>query len=77
MVRWTELARDIPKGITIGCNGKTQVLRLSNEFDKIFHYEVPCELHKIEARKYQQLKFFLFLKIFLFKAHCDTHKKND
>ncbi|KAI8749274.1 restriction of telomere capping protein 5 [Biomphalaria glabrata] len=49
MVRWTEFSREIPKGITIGCEGKTQVLRLAEDFDKIFHYDVPCELHKIEV----------------------------
>ncbi|CAL1536156.1 unnamed protein product [Lymnaea stagnalis] len=49
MIRWSEHAREIPKGITVGCEGKAQVLRLSVEFDKIYHYEVPCELHKIEV----------------------------
>ncbi|KAH9525423.1 hypothetical protein Btru_001401 [Bulinus truncatus] len=49
MVRWTEFSREIPKGITIGCEGKSQVIRLTDDFDKIYHYDVPCELHKIEV----------------------------
>jgi hypothetical protein len=49
IVRWNENARDAPKGITVGRDGKSEVLRLSLEFDKILHYNAPCEIHKIEV----------------------------
>ncbi|CAG5133172.1 unnamed protein product [Candidula unifasciata] len=49
MVRWNENAKEFPKGISVGCDGKSEVLRLTPEFDKIYHYSAPCEIHKIEV----------------------------
>lgn len=49
MVRWNETLRDVPKGISIGCDGKPEVLRLTQDFDRILHHGAPCNVHKIEV----------------------------
>ena len=49
MVRWNEHARGIPKGIQVGCDGKSEVLSLPHDFDTVVHYGVSCALHKIEV----------------------------
>ncbi|KAL8581232.1 hypothetical protein ACOMHN_038332 [Nucella lapillus] len=49
MVLFNSLSRSIPKGIMIGQDNKPLVLRLEEDFDNIFHFNVPCALHRIEA----------------------------
>ncbi|BFZ04605.1 hypothetical protein BsWGS_07644 [Bradybaena similaris] len=49
MVRWNEAARDVPKGISIGCDGRAEVLRLSLDFDSVLHYGTPYKIHRIEV----------------------------
>lgn len=49
MVRWSEYARGISKGIQVGCEGKSEVLSIPHDFDTIVHYGVSCALHKIEV----------------------------
>ncbi|CAG5122932.1 unnamed protein product [Candidula unifasciata] len=49
MVRWNEAIRGIPKGISIGCDGKPEVLRISPDFDSVLHYTVPHAIHRIEV----------------------------
>ena len=49
MVLFNNLSRTIPKGILIGQDSKPLVLRLDDDFDKIYHYDAPCTLHRIEV----------------------------
>ncbi|GFN99604.1 hypothetical protein PoB_002611000 [Plakobranchus ocellatus] len=49
MVRWNENSRGIPKGIQVGCDGKSEVLNLPQDFDVAKHYGVSCGLNKLEV----------------------------
>ncbi|KAK7088615.1 uncharacterized protein [Littorina saxatilis] len=46
---FNSLSRSSPKGMMVGQDSKPLVLRLDEDFDKIYHYDVPCALHRIEA----------------------------
>ncbi|KAL5017015.1 hypothetical protein ScPMuIL_006604 [Solemya velum] len=49
LVMWNDHARDIPKGISIGKDGRSTVLCLPKDFDKVKHYGVECNLNKVEV----------------------------
>ncbi|XP_076453248.1 uncharacterized protein LOC143288541 [Babylonia areolata] len=49
IVLFNSLTRGVPKGILIGQDHKPLVLKLDEDFDRIYHYDVPCALHRIEA----------------------------
>ena len=49
LVLFNSLSRTMPKGIQIGQDSKPLVLRLDEDFDKVYHYDVPCALHRIEV----------------------------
>ncbi|KAL4223790.1 hypothetical protein ACF0H5_017256 [Mactra antiquata] len=48
LVLWNTTDRNIPKGLYIGSTGKGNVLCIPQDFDKLQHYGVDCELHKLE-----------------------------
>ncbi|KAJ8299459.1 hypothetical protein KUTeg_009872 [Tegillarca granosa] len=49
MVLWSEYSRGVRPGIGIGKDPKSQVLFLPSNFERIEHYDVACELDKIEV----------------------------
>lgn len=49
MVLWSEHSRGIRPGIGIGKDPKSQVLFLPSNFERIEHYDVACDLDKIEV----------------------------
>lgn len=48
MVLWNQIEREKPRGISIGKEGSTEVLKIPQEFDNIKHYGVDCELITVE-----------------------------
>lgn len=49
MVQWNSMSRNIPKGLQVGQDGKATVLRVDEDFTTLYHYDVPCQLHRIEV----------------------------
>lgn len=49
MVLWNQIEREKPRGISIGKEGSTEVLKIPQEFDNIKHYGVDCELITVEV----------------------------
>ena len=56
MVRWNESSRLASDGISVGCSGCAEVLRIPKDFDRIFHFGVSCELYRMEVGS--KLKIF-------------------
>ena len=51
MALFNSLSRGVAKGLQVGQDSKPLVLRLDEDFDKIYHYDAPCALHRIEVRQ--------------------------
>lgn len=49
LVQWNEHSRDVKKGIHVGKDSKSLVLFIPSDFDKVEHYHIPNEIHKIEV----------------------------
>ncbi|XP_060074137.1 uncharacterized protein LOC132553874 [Ylistrum balloti] len=49
LVQWNEHSRDVKKGIHVGKDSKSLVLSIPSDFDKVEHYHIPCEIHKLEV----------------------------
>ncbi|KAK7469538.1 hypothetical protein BaRGS_00036444 [Batillaria attramentaria] len=49
LVMWNTTSRNCTKGLLIGQDGKPLVLRVDEDFDRIYHYDVPCAFHRMEV----------------------------
>ena len=68
MVLFNSLSRNIAKGMQIGQDSKPLVLRLDEDFDKVFHFDVPCHLHKIEVSLFSFLHRSRWMVLYTFCA---------
>lgn len=44
------MSRNARKGIHMGVDERPLVICVDEDFDKVYHFDVPCALHRIEVR---------------------------